>query len=90
VARVQVLHEHVGHARVERERGQKLPERLQPSRGRPHSDDRERVLRRAGTVRVPLLDSGLGRRPLPGRAWSPGRRRSALLSPRSSHRITWR
>jgi hypothetical protein len=90
VARVQVLHEHVGHARVERERGQKLPERLQPYRGRPHSDNRERVLRRAGTLRVPLLGSGLGRRSLRRRGRTRGDRRSALLFARSSRRITWR
>ena len=41
VAGVQVLHEHEGHAGVDRQRSQELSERVQSARGGPHADDGE-------------------------------------------------
>ena len=41
MARVEVLHEHVGHARVDGQRRQELSESLQPAGGGPYPDDGE-------------------------------------------------
>ena len=77
MARVEVLHEHIGHARIVGKCGQELLEGLQPARGGTHSDDGKRALSRAGRGRLRLVAFGRGvnvveRRHRPGdeKRWS--------------------
>ena len=63
MAGVEVLHEHEGHAGVDRQRPQDLSECVQPAGGGPHADDGKGALRRTILDSfVPLTGRGLGRR----------------------------
>ena len=61
MAGVQVLHEHEGHAGVDRQRSQELSECVQSAGRGPHADDGEVAPRRTGLDFVLLAGHGLGR-----------------------------
>ena len=61
VVGVEVLHEHVGHAGVDRQRPQELSECVQPAGRGPHADDGEGILRRTGLDLVLLVGQRLRR-----------------------------
>jgi hypothetical protein len=55
-----VLHEHVGHAGVDRQRPQQVSERVQSARRGPHADDGKGVSRWTSLLRVANAGYGLG------------------------------